>query len=202
MASLAETLFRVTKVGIAMVFVASQWTRSAFRRLGGYPITSDLLVLMYHSVKRQERERFARQMDQLVRVASPVFADFNESKITNGRDHVAVTFDDGYQSVLENAIPILRDRDIPATIFVPTKDLGNRPAWITNEKHRNARERLLTSDELRHVRRNGVLVGSHSVTHRPLTQINIDEAFAELSESRKVLQDILGEKIDLFALPY
>src|SRR5262245_32618995 len=161
MASGAEKFFRVTKVAIAMLYATGQWTRSVFLRLAGYPVSSHFIVLMYHSVKRHERERFARQMDQLVRVASPVYADFVGTKTANGRSYVAVTFDDGYQSVLENAIPILSDRHIPVTMFVPTKCLGGRAAWITDEEHRNARERLVTSDELRDVRKNGVLVGSH-----------------------------------------
>src|SRR6266849_888209 len=123
-------------------------------------------------------------MDQLVKLAGPVHASFIEGKTRRDRSYVAVTFDDGYQSVLENAIPILLEKQIPATIFVPTKYLGGRPTWITDEKHRNASETLLSINDLKSLRKNGVFIGSHSVTHRPLTELSQAEVFAELIESR------------------
>jgi len=46
------------------------------------------------------------------------------------------------------------------TLFVPTHSLGTKPGWITNERHRDADDRLLTSDELRLVQQSG-LIGSH-----------------------------------------
>jgi len=157
---------------------------------------------MYHSVKTHEREQFAHQMDLLVRLASPVAGDFNGRNDCRNRNFVAVTFDDAYQSILENALPILREKKIPVTVFVPTDSLGIRPGWITNQRHRDASERLLTSDELRFVQQTGGLIGSHSVTHRPLTELSRAEALAELTESRQALERILGRNVDSFALPY
>jgi peptidoglycan/xylan/chitin deacetylase (PgdA/CDA1 family) len=200
--NLAETCSRVIKVTIAMLFFACTSIRLAVFRLAGYPIAPTFVVLMYHSVKSRERERFARQMEQLVSIATPVYADFAGSRTSDGHRSVAVTFDDAYQSVLENAIPILRERRIPATLFVPTKYLGGQPAWITNERHRNADERLLTIDELRCVRKDGGLIGSHGVTHRSFTQLNHAEALAELIESREVLENISRQRVNLLALPY
>jgi peptidoglycan/xylan/chitin deacetylase (PgdA/CDA1 family) len=40
--------------------------------------------------------------------------------------NIAVTFDDAYQRVLKNALPVLR-KNIPATIVGPTGSLGSRP---------------------------------------------------------------------------
>jgi len=138
----------------------------------------------------------------LVSVATPVYANFAGAASAKGPTYAAVTFDDAYESVLKNAIPVLRERDIPATLFVPTKYLGGRPEWITSEEHRNADERLLTVDELRDLRKSGSIIGSHSVTHRRLTELSHTEVSAELNKSREALQDILGEKVNLFALPY
>ena len=44
---------------------------------------------------------------------------------------MAVTFDDGYVSVYENAMPILKELGLPGTIFMPTALIGNEPiaAW-------------------------------------------------------------------------
>ena len=196
-----ETSTRVLKFALALVFHAYDSVRSLLRRVAGSPITPPLVVLMYHSVKRDERERFKRQIDQLVRLAHPVYADF-QARNDDRRRYVAVTFDDGYHSVLENAFPILIERGIPATLFVPTQHLGKAPGWITDDRHRDASERLLTADELRQMQKAGAMIGSHGVTHRPLTQVSTPEAIAELRESRRQLTSIIGQDVNLFALPY
>jgi peptidoglycan/xylan/chitin deacetylase (PgdA/CDA1 family) len=202
MTSLVEMFFRVLKLCIAMLFAIWKSAQTALFRLTRRPIPSTFVVLMYHSVKRAERERFVRQMAQLVKLVSPVQADFMEEKMGQDRNYVAVTFDDGYQSILENAVPVLLEKCIPATVFVPTKFLGNGPDWITDEKCRDIRETLFSVHDLKYLRKNGVLIGSHSVTHRPLTALSQAEALTELTESRQVLERILGEKVVLFALPY
>jgi peptidoglycan/xylan/chitin deacetylase (PgdA/CDA1 family) len=156
---------------------------------------------MYHSVKRHERARFARQMDRLRRAGRPVYADFNVAGSSDIR-HIAVTFDDAYYSVFENAFPILRERSIPGTFFVPTQFIGGKPGWIKDDRHRDVDERVLTADELREMRHGGALIGSHSVTHRRMSDLSQAEVSRELTESRNALAEILGEPVHVFALPY
>ena len=48
-------------------------------------------------------------------------ADMLEGRLPRGRPAVAITFDDGYRSVLTNAAPILSRLGLVATMFVPTK---------------------------------------------------------------------------------
>ena len=204
MVSLSQTSSRALKLGIAALFLVWESSRAAVRRLAGRPVPPTFVVLAYHSVKHSERDRFARQMNHLVSAANVVDADFDTAAARDyrARAYVAVTFDDGYHSVLENAVPVLSEKYIPATLFVPTKYLGGAPAWIKSQRHRNAGERLLTVDELRWLRNKGLSIGSHGVTHRSLTEATPGEALAELVESREALEDILGEKIASFALPY
>jgi peptidoglycan/xylan/chitin deacetylase (PgdA/CDA1 family) len=196
-----ETSTRVLKFAIALLFDGFETMRALVRRVAGYPTNPPFVVLMYHSVKHDERERFARQIDQLRRLAHPVYADF-AGAATDGRRYVAVTFDDGYHSVLENAFPILNERGVPSTYFVPTQHVGKHPGWITDARHRDATERLLTDEELRQMRNAGALIGSHGVTHRPLTLISQNDVTAELAQSRKTLSAMVGQDVDLFALPY
>ena len=192
---------RLLKFVLAIGYGTFDTARRAVCRLLGYPVPTPLVVLMYHSVKREERAGFAEQMNQLVRLAEPVYADFSHPA-TDRRRRVAVTFDDGYLSVLENALPVLRERQIPSTVFVPAQHVGDRPGWITDPRHRDASELVMTVDELREMRKHGTLIGSHGMTHRALTRISETEMAAELADSRNTLAEMLDQPVDLFALPY
>ena len=194
---------RAVKLCIAVAFAVVRTVRAGAFLLAGIPVSPTFVVLMYHSVKRGERDRFARQMDRLLKLAKPVPADFVCEGGRGRGNFVAVTFDDGYASVAENALPVIVERGIPASLFVPTKYLGGRPDWIRSPGSRDAAERILSAGELIRVSEmRGVVIGSHSLSHRPLAEISQSEAFAELVESRGTLERLLGRRVGLCALPY
>jgi peptidoglycan/xylan/chitin deacetylase (PgdA/CDA1 family) len=56
-----------------------------------------------------------------------------ESGIPFEKPVVAITFDDGYQDVYDNALPVLERKGIPAAMFVVT-DLVGRPFWQIHDK--------------------------------------------------------------------
>jgi peptidoglycan/xylan/chitin deacetylase (PgdA/CDA1 family) len=157
---------------------------------------------MYHSVKVSERERFARQMEMLLRLAYPLAGDCARGDLAEGRHHAIVTFDDGYESVLRNALPEMRGRGIPATMFIPTRYIGGRPEWIIDPGHRDHDEAVITGAALRRLHAEGVIVGSHTVNHHSLDGLPERDVRFELTESRRVLGGLLASEITLFALPF
>jgi peptidoglycan/xylan/chitin deacetylase (PgdA/CDA1 family) len=61
----------------------------------------------------------------------------------------------------------------------------------------------LTLDQLRALAADPfVEIGSHSVTHRPLSQLSFTEARHEIVESRRVLEHLLGREVRHFCYPY
>jgi peptidoglycan/xylan/chitin deacetylase (PgdA/CDA1 family) len=93
-----------------------------------------LTVLAYHGV--DDPERFARQLDHLVRVSRPVALDDLTGALTGGRPlperAVLLTFDDGERSLLEAGLPLLRERGLPAVAFVVPGLLDTlQPFWWT-----------------------------------------------------------------------
>ena len=82
-----------------------------------------------HRSSRLAASVFARQVDYLVKRLRPVSLPAMLEQWREGggeRKTVAFTFDDGFQGVLDHALPILRDRGIPAAVFVVTKRLEPR----------------------------------------------------------------------------
>jgi hypothetical protein len=86
-------------------------------------------VLSYHGIRKNERKRFAQQMEELQKVAKAVNVD-REDQPGDGFHTVRVTFDDGFQSFLENALPELIQRKIPVAVFIPTGYIGKEAEWI------------------------------------------------------------------------
>lgn len=60
---------------------------------------------------------------------------------------------------------------------------------------------MLSSDQLRELRHCGMGVGAHTVNHPILAKLDKANAIQEISDSRDVLEGLLGEKISLFAYP-
>jgi peptidoglycan/xylan/chitin deacetylase (PgdA/CDA1 family) len=191
---------RFVKFSISVVFFAAGWVRNSLRRLFGSSPPGQALILYYHSVPKTERLKFARQMDTLLRWAKPVRADFESLPNGHGR-FVAVTFDDGFVSFVENALPELEKRNIPATLFVISDLLGRYPDWpgftVSDSEHH---EPLMTSEQLRQIPEL-ITIGSHTLTHRTLTNVTEPEAWEEISVSRTRLQEMLNRDIRLFSFP-
>ncbi len=109
-----------------------------------------------------------------------------------------VTMDDGWISFVENALPELRSRNIPVTIFVVAdcmgESLGEAADHIMSEKELHG----LAPDLARGL----VTIGSHTSTHARVTALDEREAWRELSESRAHLERILGREVKLFCFPF
>jgi peptidoglycan/xylan/chitin deacetylase (PgdA/CDA1 family) len=96
-----------------------------------------LAVLAYHDIR--DRDRFAVHLDHLRRDASPVgLADIVRAADGGGglpRRAVLVTFDDGHRDVLDVAMPMLRERGIPAVAFAVAGLIGtDTPHWWNEVK--------------------------------------------------------------------
>ncbi len=170
-------------------------------RLFGHMPPGRCVVMYYHSIAADEVDQFARQMDELLRHARPVSCDATQ-QLEPGALHVAITFDDGFRSVAAHALPVLQERHIPVTIFVPSAQLGRRPEWEMESDCTDGSECVMELAELRALPRDWVTIGSHTRTHAHLAELAEDEIRAELAGSRRELETQLGRRVDLLAFPY
>jgi peptidoglycan/xylan/chitin deacetylase (PgdA/CDA1 family) len=164
------------------------------------PVKPRLTILYYHAVPAAQREAFDAQMAWLKRTANVVAAD-HTGALSPDRPNVAITFDDAFRSVRENALPALQRYGLPATIFVPTGHLGRAPGWsMETEGDRN--EVVMSADEIAALPAGLIAIGSHTVDHPHLSELPEAEAGDQLSESRKALEILLKRPIDTLAFPY
>jgi peptidoglycan/xylan/chitin deacetylase (PgdA/CDA1 family) len=115
---------------------------------------------------------------------------------------VALTFDDGYASVIDAAWPLLHERCLPATLFVVSGYLAGdrRFPWDVQAATRH-HTRLSTADEIRDAARQGLDIGSHTVEHQWLPHLHPADLEREMIESRTVLEAMLTRPVRSLAYP-
>jgi peptidoglycan/xylan/chitin deacetylase (PgdA/CDA1 family) len=114
---------------------------------------------------------------------------------------VLITFDDGYHDNLENAAAVLREHGYPGVLFVPIGYLDDRQPLPHDE--RLAAQGLLNPtldwDELTDLERQGIRIESHGISHRPLADLEVDEAAREITVSKLRLEEKLGRTVRAFS---
>ncbi len=110
-----------------------------------------------------------------------------------------ITFDDGYRSNREVALPLLRRFGYPAVIFVAVDYIGKTNIFDIDEE---PEEWMCDWDDLRELERCGVSVQSHSVTHRAFSELSSAMQEEELRRSKAILEAGLGRPVELFSYPY
>lgn len=112
---------------------------------------------------------------------------------------VVLTFDDGYQSMREVALPWLRRFGCPAVLFVPTDYIGGRNTFDDGIEPEEA---ICDWNDLRELERGGVSIQSHGASHRWFSKLSLAEQEEELRQSKAVLEAKLGKPVEVFAYPY
>lgn len=110
-----------------------------------------------------------------------------------------ITFDDGYISTKNVALPCLREFSLPAVVFVPTGFVGSRNHF---DRGSEPEEAMCGWSDLRELRAKGVSVQSHGVAHRNFEGLDPEEQRQELLDSRRVIEDQLGDRVIAFSFPY
>jgi peptidoglycan/xylan/chitin deacetylase (PgdA/CDA1 family) len=176
-------------------------------------VERSLRVLMYHKVNDLPNNRmsmpvsrFDEQMAQLRELGYRV-VDLDAVLAHYGRGEplpegaVLITFDDGYRDNLLNAAPVLAKHGYPAVQFVPIAYVGDAQP-LPHERYLSAHgvhNPTVDWDELRELERYGVRIESHGISHKPLAELEIDEAAREIAISKLELERRLGRPVRAFS---
>jgi peptidoglycan/xylan/chitin deacetylase (PgdA/CDA1 family) len=168
-------------------------------------------VIVYHAIGSVARgagawngfirpDRFAAHMDYLAQRRTVVALDELLSPAAQpGPPRVAIAFDDGYRSALEQAVPILRAHGFPATFFIPTKWIGCANVW---DPDAGVARDLMSADQLVALARDGFAVESHGHGHLDYARADPDAAAEDVRVSVERLTDLLGRPPRYLAYPY
>jgi peptidoglycan/xylan/chitin deacetylase (PgdA/CDA1 family) len=172
-------------------------------------------ILAYHDVSPKPHpafrrysvtvNEFARQMRWLaVRGYQPIdmdalFAARSGRAPLPGRP-VLITFDDGFQSCVDHAVPVLESHGFTAMFYLVTGLMGASSRWMAADPGVDLP--LISWDVARQLVAAGHQCGAHSVTHPSLTALEGERRRAELVDGRRRMEDELGRTVVHFAYPF
>lgn len=103
---------------------------------------------------------------------------------------LSLTFDDGLESHYTTVYPLLKEKDFGATFF------------IISGVSRFQNKELMTENQIKELIDDGFEIGSHTMTHPFLTELEERDVEAEIRESKRLLEETYDISVDSFAFPY
>lgn len=109
----------------------------------------------------------------------------------------ALSFDDGMDDNHAVVLPILREHDVSATVYVATGFIGLPNPFMPPESG----ARMMSEGQLGDLTAAGVELGAHTVTHPDLSAMDRHACLGEMVESRATLERLTGARVETFAYP-
>jgi len=168
-----------------------------------FPCSYDTPVLIYHAISNNKDipggipfKIFKRHMDFFKQNQYEVvpLKRIGEMQIEKDEPErhchlLCLTFDDGYEDFLNSAWSVLKDYNFPVALFLIVKQIGQKG--------------YLSLAQIKEMLSSGLItIGSHTMEHRYLLELNSEQLNYEIKESKKILEESLGCSIDFFSYPW
>lgn len=158
-----------------------------------YPIT-----FTYHNIDSRFQVGLNTIHPDKFRKHVQYIAGINQSP--NREKHISIAFDDGYESVLTNAFPIMEEYDLKGIVFPISGYIGKTNDWdVTFGVNRVMH---LTESQLITLSEHGWEIGSHSHLHRSFRWMKNDEIKDEVETSKRIIEEITEKEVNSFCLPF
>ncbi len=191
-------IIRLLKIFISILYLIIKNVIFYLYKVSG---NQKCVVLYYHSVLESQKKEFIRQLNYLSNKYSFVSLS-SLNTIPLKKNLISITFDDGLSSILKNALPEMKKREIPTTIFIPAANIGSYPKWEQKDQKIYYEDRILNRDEIKELSDQGIEIASHTLHHADLRNVHSDVAKEELRLSKPILEEITGKEVKSFSFPY
>ena len=175
-------------------------------------------ILMYHMIKEHRGGKFKglrvspEMFEKQIRYLSEqgwhfyTMSELVAQRKNLPKHSVAITFDDGYEDNYTQAFPILKKYGAKATIYLVTDRHGRE--WSSRRKAKNSggelmREPKLSDTQVEEMIASGLIeIGSHTVTHDNLPQLESADKREEIIGSKEALEKRFGIRCLSFCYPF
>ena len=113
---------------------------------------------------------------------------------------ITLTFDDGLESFYTYAYPSILECKIPTIVFVISSLVGgnDRSFYPPDEPC----SQLMNWEMIKEISSNGIVIGSHTRSHRTLIDLEYDDILGELSLSKSTIEHQISKSVLDFAYPH
>lgn len=163
-------------------------------------------VITYHSIDRRPGplsfapESLDALLGALAEAELPVL-DLDALLAPETTRGVALTFDDGMETVHDAALPILRAHRAPAHVFIVTNRLSGDNRWVGQPTSAQTYA-MLDWRQVEALHAGGVRIEGHTANHPDLRTLCDQAIDAEFEEADAVIERRVGRRPAYFAYPY
>jgi len=163
-------------------------------------------VLMYHSISKYNDNfsvKIANFKKQMKLMHSLGYKGYSLNKInqSNSKKKFIITFDDGYENIFTQAMPVLKKFNFTATCFIVSNKIGNFNDWDKNKK-KYKKKRLMNKKQIKIWIKNGFEIGSHTMNHLNLKKINKKEKINQILKPKTFFKNNYKINIESFSYPF
>lgn len=184
--------------------------RNLIFRFQRKPVTR---FVYFHDIPQEALSSFDAKLNFLKHNTNVVsLDDFMSGRLSVEKINVVITFDDGYKSWINYAVPILLKFSLPATFFISSGFVGlskdDEIAFIqTNLRLKQLPHQRtiggLTCDDVKWIANKGFTIGGHTLSHCNISALRDKEKLKyEITEDKLVLEQLIGKKISYFSYPF
>ena len=164
-------------------------------------------ILMYHSIGSSKNNlsvsinNFEKQMNFMKKNNYKTISFKNLDTLNKSHKYFIITFDDGYEDVYDNALPIMKKFGFHSICYFVTNLIGFHNVWDENQDNFN-KLNLMNTEKIRSWLNNGMDIGSHTATHKNLTILNSEEKKSEIELPKKYFKDTFSINVNSFSYPF
>lgn len=197
------TLTMVTLfASLCLTFSVTAQSKSASKQPQGASGHHSLVILVYHHIDTStpaststDPDLFEQHLEYLndndfsvLPVEQAIQTLMNGQSLP--KKAVAITFDDGYESIYKTAFPLLKKYQFPFSVFVSTQPINQQFGA------------MMSWQNLKEMAESGATILNHTVSHAHLLELNDEQLQMEISKAQSEINDNLGETPAVFAYPF